>query len=104
MTDNSRAKSHLNTVEAILSTRNSTSIDSVVTYNSMKLYENLSNQNLFVDGDIVQKLQKIHSKLNDRTSWSLYWDIQARIVDLNTEKSATWTSRRRVTERIPKFT
>ena len=64
MVDNSRAKSHLNVVEATLRSRNMGNLDSVVTHNSMRLFENLSSQNLFVDQNLVDKLNRLHSQLD----------------------------------------
>ena len=87
MADNSRAKSHLNTVESTLNRRDMGSIDSVITYNSMRLFENLSSQNLFVDQNIVDKLNRVHWKLESTSSLSTF--IQDRINDLNAEKIGT---------------
>ena len=87
MADNSRAKSHLNTVESTLNRRDMGSIDSVITYNSMRLFENLSSQNLFVDQNIVDKLNRVHWKLESTSSLSTF--IQDRINDLNAEKTGT---------------
>lgn len=85
MADNSRAKSHLNTIKATLSTRNMPSIDSIVTHNSMRLFENLSSQNLLVDNIIVNKLKEVHDKLLDTSAVSLNKFIDDRISDLNNE-------------------
>ena len=87
MADNTRAKSHLNTVEATLNRRDMGSIDSVITYNSMRLFENLSSQNLFVDQNMVDKLNRVHWKLEGTSSLSTF--IQDRINDLNVEKTGT---------------
>ena len=63
MADNSAAKSHLKWVETKLSRiDNMWEINAIINETSLKLNENLSSNNLFIDEDIADHFSRIREK------------------------------------------
>ena len=80
MGDNSAAKSHLRWVESTLSRiDNMWEINAIINETSLRLNENLSSENLFIDEDIVDSFNKIINKLNPTHGeliTNVHWAIQ----------------------------
>ena len=88
MADNSAAKSHLKWVETKLSrVDNMWEINAIINETSLKLNENLSSTNLFIDEDIADHFSQIRNKLNP-AGWELITNVHWAIRNINT--SLAW--------------
>ena len=84
MADNSAAKSHLKWVETKLSRiDNMWEINAIINETSLKLNENLSSNNLFIDEDIADHFSRIRDKL-EPVHWELITNVQWAIRNINT--------------------
>ena len=84
MADNSAAKSYLEWVESKLNhVDNMWEINAIINDTSLKLYRNLSSENLRVDEDIKESLRKIANQLNPITG-SLISNVRNAIRNINT--------------------
>ena len=84
MADNSAAKSHLKWVETKLNRiDNMWEINAIINEISLKLNENLSSNNLFIDEDIADHFSRIRDKL-EPVHWELITNVQWAIRNINT--------------------
>ncbi len=94
MTDNSRAKAHLNQAETRLNNLDNISdINTLIAARSLDLFNNLSSENLFLDDDIKANLQTVNNKL------VLWWlDVEASNEIRQLDLEFAWATPARRTE------
>ena len=85
MVDNSRAKTHLENIRNTLNdVEKIDDLKSIITKTSLNLLNNLSDNNLFIDDDIIAWLDSIE---RDLQNWEIWSRVQTQINTLENERT-----------------